>query len=123
MKDQVAFANKKYQRKFNDVRDVYFERFENILKGYDDEVAYINNPKNKMAKSNLDFTRAIAVDHLVMEIMSLIAERMEGLRPKGRNAKHYTKWMRKGTCPGCGVGCGSDHRPDCWARKELLRQI
>ena len=45
------------------------------------------------------------------------------LRIKGRNGKHFTKWMRKGRCPGCHVGCGSDHREDCWARKELLSQI
>ena len=45
------------------------------------------------------------------------------LRPKGSNAKHFTKWMRKGRCPGCGVGCGSDHWENCWARKELLSQI
>ncbi len=44
------------------------------------------------------------------------------LYPKAK-AKHYLRWMRKGRCPGCFVGCGSKHREGCVARKHLLEQL
>jgi len=46
-----------------------------------------------------------------------------GLRAKAWNAKTFKKWTRKGRCPGCGAGCGSDHQPNCWVRKELLESL
>lgn len=42
------------------------------------------------------------------------------MKPKSWNAKHLTKWMRKGECPGCGVDCGSDHQKGCKTRKAML---
>ena len=45
------------------------------------------------------------------------------LKVKSWNAKTFKKWMRKGNCPGCGVSCGSDHKPNCWARKQLLESL
>lgn len=50
-------------------------------------------------------------------------ERITNLRPKGWNAKHFEKWMRKGKCPGCGVDCGAQHQENCCARNQLLREL
>lgn len=57
------------------------------------------------------------------EISLLTKPDFPDLRPKGFNAKHFKLWMRKGKCPGCGVGCGSKHQDKCWAREKLLSQI
>lgn len=43
--------------------------------------------------------------------------------PKGRNAKHYVLWSRKGNCPGCNAQTGIKHRDGCSTREELLRQL
>jgi len=45
------------------------------------------------------------------------------VKPKAWNAKHYSKWMRRGECPGCGVGCGSLHQENCKTRAYLISQL
>ncbi len=32
----------------------------------------------------------------------------------------YKTWSRKGECPGCGVGTGCKHKPNCSKRQEML---
>lgn len=43
--------------------------------------------------------------------------------PKGRNAKNYVLWSRKGNCPGCSVSTGIKHREGCETKAELLKQL
>jgi len=55
--------------------------------------------------------------------MNLSVTDTYNLKAKSWNAKTFKKWSRKGNCPGCGVGCGSNHQLDCWARKKLLESL
>ena len=39
-----------------------------VLESYEEEVAYINNPKNHMSPTNIDFARNVFLDHMEMVI-------------------------------------------------------
>ena len=54
-------------QKFNS-DPVLRKKMRGVLDTYEEEVAYINNPKNNMSPKNIDFARNVFLDHMEMVI-------------------------------------------------------